>query len=187
MAKKKTKKNDNITLYLSFGAIASAVIVLVGLFLNNINIVNSNGEVKSAFTGLQLAFGAELTNLDLGVLVSSTGKLNFNFLITLAFILPIIVTVLTLFLGKKKLSSMILGLVSAAVFVFALVVVIKSSAISTVTIETTSLVGGSTTKKHLMEYISADNMKLAFGAILAIIGASLGCVCSLGYTLKKVL
>lgn len=187
MAKKKAKKENKLSLYLLFGAIVSSIIVLVGLFLNNINVVNGDGEVQSSFTGLQLAFGAELTNLDLGVIVTSTGKLTFNFLITLAFILPVIVVLLALFLGKSKMLGLVLGLVSTAVFVFALIVIIKSGSIASVNIETTSILGDNSSTKKLVEYIGVDYMKLAFGAILSVIGAGLGAVCSLGSALTKVL
>jgi hypothetical protein len=188
MAKKKAKKKQNkLSKYLLFGAIVSAVLVLVGLFLSNIDVLNLKDEVSSSFTGLQLAFGAELANLDLGVIVKSSGKLTFNILITLAFVLPIIATVLALLLGKSKMLSVVLGLVCTAVFVFSLIIIIKSGSIATVKVTTDSILGSNESTTKLVEYIGVDYMKMGIGAIISLIGAGLGAVCSLGSVVPKAL
>ena len=68
-----------------------------------------------------------------------------------------------------------------------LIVIIKSGSIATVKVTTDSILGSSENTSKLVENIGFDNMKMGIGAIISVIGAGLGPVCSLGNVVTKAL
>lgn len=120
MAKKKSKKKEITGLFTYVGVLLSLLLVVV-MFLPAIVLKETSSLsgllVPEVINGSKLAFGGKLT-LGLNQEIS----VNFNFLMLLAYFLPVVVSVLLLLLGKSnKMLEKVFHLLLAASFVFAIV------------------------------------------------------------------
>lgn len=170
------RKKLNTNMLFTLGMVASAVIIVVMMFLTAVIYKGNNTE--SSLLGTEIVFGKTLSDLT----ISGNGAktfIPFNFLLLLGFFLPLINSVVAAFVGKK--SKMIVGLVCAVVFIFSAVMMFVSPQLVSVVTETT-IINKVTTSTNTLASL---DYTLSFGTVIAGVLGILGAVCSLGYGFLK--
>lgn len=165
MAKKKSKKSNKKQIKL----IVAAALLVLGLasfammFLPALRLSDSEDAI---YSGMQVAFGAELVNVNFGGSIGSIGssKLNFSILGVLGYILPLAAGVVVALLGRK---NKIVAIVCTIVFVAAAVLVFLLPTYTTITYSI--IIIGETTE--------TPDWVLQYGSIIS---GSLSGVCALG-------
>jgi len=167
-------KQSTLLKITGFCAVLFGVVAFAMMFLTA---VTTGGDNPSTFTGTNLVFGKTLAVGSLFGLTAEA-KINFSFLMLLAYFLPLIVAcllVVALILPKKEKGVKVLfGAVAFVGFVAALILVILTTNIASVTYKG-SITG--TTTGSLAEWNA--NYKLAIGSIIAIVANGLA-LCSAG-------
>jgi len=178
MAKKKSKKNSQLSTLLLFVAAVLAIVVFVTMFLNAV-VYKAENTDPSYYTGSVIAFGKKLGEIKI-LGVSAESKIEFNFVLAIAYLLPLVVAcvavVFSLVNKKAKGLKLIVGVLLAASFIAALVIFIKAADLATLTY-IGSLTG--TTKTALSEL----GYKLAYGSYIGMGACGVGAIAALGYAL----
>ncbi len=156
-----------------FSAAAFGVLAFICLFMNA---VTTGGDNPVTYQGMNLAFGKDLGGISLFGITSET-KINFSFLVVLAYFLPLVLAII-LCLGqvatKSKTVKFVFGVIAFAGFVASLILIILTTQISTVTYK--GSYSGVTTAT-LAKWSSS--FKLAYGSYIAIVADALA-ICSTG-------
>lgn len=152
--------------------LVTSVVVAVMAFLPGL------AKDDTAIAGFKLAFGGYGKDNFLGVKDAGFSFPNF-----LAYFGPVVIAIVVAILGaldkNTGIIKLVLGFVTAAMFVLAVIFIIRLSegAYTQVTVL------GSTVKTTLKSL----DFKLAWGAIVALIAAILGVVASTGYAFMQVM
>lgn len=175
------KSKFNLSDIISYAICGLALVALIMAFLPFVTTLGGND--PTTYSGFQTAFGCELASAGSSTL-GANGKLLFSFPLVLAIFLPLIASVLNVFVFK---NSKLGAIVNIAAFVVATVFIFMALVFGTV--ETSVSVLGSTTSSA--ETFAEMNSKvddpiygLGIGAIIAAIINILGGVLS-AYKLVK--
>ena len=112
MAKKKSKKNNDIAKYTVFASVLLGIVAVVMMFLPAIAIKDS----ETSYTGLQLAFGYSKTVEGWGDSIITTAYAGFSFMNLLTYILAIVGIVFTV-LGAMGKGGKFATFISAVAFI----------------------------------------------------------------------
>lgn len=146
--------------------IPGAIALLLGIaafcmmFLDAVTYVGKIGGSTISITGMDLAFGSKNTDIP-GVTIE---VLQFNIMVTLAFVLPLLGGIISLITGKSFIGKII----ATACFVVGAVFLFSTTGFTAISF-------GSDTKDALLLLF---NEKLAIGAIIGGVLAILGAVVS---------
>lgn len=152
------------------GALAASILIILTIFfpaLKNDNTIIMNG-LKATFGGEIVSYGSFLS-----------GKVNFNVLNLLAFILPLTAAVL-LYYGsvkkrKQKMFNLSLNLFAIATFIFSVIVFADFGLYTT----------GTGTLLGMTETFDYTGAKLAYGIVIALVAATTGSVLSIVHLVSK--
>jgi hypothetical protein len=165
--------------------IASIVLGVLVLVMAFFAAVTSGGDDPVTFTGFNLIFGKQTTELSgsIGSLASSDAKIVFCFGLLLAYFLPVVAAVLLLLVvfGKSKGLSFVFGCVAFGCFVASIILLACTKNMATYSWTITVLGKSSTSTAHF------DSYDLGIGSILAIVCAGLGACTSGTFTVLQFL
>ena len=172
-----TKEKFGISKFLIFVTFLAAVFVFITMFLDAAVITNSNGEVTSSIIGTDAAFGKSV--FDWGL---ASGDINFNILLALGYLLPVIGAVLLLiggFVGGRKVA----GILSSILFLFFILSAVAMFTLLSTTTVTASILGVDTDPQALSDL--GAGYELSVYAMAAGAVAVVGAVGSLGVAISS--
>ena len=171
---KSKKKKSAASKYAKYLYLAFSVLVVVMAFLP---FVVSKSDNSSDVTYFEVAFGKTLNSASFLGFASSSTKINMSYLLIVALFIPLVGSVIALFVKNRKLAS----LVVCVCFIVSAILVFMTPTITSVTYTGEVLGFGSTNT----EIFASAGYSLAVGSILSGVFGALGGVTALANLILK--
>lgn len=173
---KSKKKKSAASKYAKYLYLAFSVLVVVMAFLPFV-ISKSDNSSDVTYTGFEVAFGKTLNSASVLGFASGSAKINMSYLLIVALFIPLVGSVIALFVKNRKLAS----LVVCVCFIVSAILVFMTPTITSVTYSGEVLGFGSTNT----ETFAYAGYSLAVGSIISGVFGALGGVTALANLILK--
>jgi len=163
------KQNRSLNLVLSLLPFILALVVFVLMFFDAAVLRNNNGDIIGQYSGLQVSFGFK----EAGGL-GTNHSIGFNFLLVLAYLLPLLSSILVVVFGIVKKDRL------ASIFAIVLAVSFVLSAIALFTLLPATTVHGGILGINTFATLTDLGYELSFATIVAAIASLVAALLSLG-------
>ena len=173
---KSKKKKSAASKYAKYLYLAFSVLVVVMAFLPFV-ISKSDNSSDVTYTGFEVAFGKTLNSASFLGFASGSAKINMSYLLIVALFIPLVGSVIALFVKNRKLAS----LVVCVCFIVSAILVFMTPTITSVTY-TGEVLGFGSTNTETFAYAGYS---LAVGSILSGVFGALGGVTAIANLILK--